>query len=219
MKTGLYFKSNIPTGYGAGSSGALCAAVFHRYLRIGPKLSLSELRASLGAVESFFHGSSSGTDPLICYLDEAILINAGGAIETVRLPKPPAHFFVIDTGIERQTGPWVKAFLEKSKEKDFLSVLQQELIPASDLAIQALMNHRADDLWSAMTVISNVHFRQIPSFIPTTFHDLWQSSLDSDDYKLKICGAGGGGFILGVARSVDVIEQLKKRYPIYLLEW
>ena len=33
LAAGLYFRSDIPTGYGMGSSGALCAAVYDRYCR------------------------------------------------------------------------------------------------------------------------------------------------------------------------------------------
>lgn len=219
LAAGLYFNSNIPTGYGAGSSGALCAAIFHRYLRIGLKLNLPELKAALGQIESFFHGSSSGTDPLISYLNLPVLLKGGGAIETIQLPKAPAHFFVIDTGIERQTGPWVATFLQKSQGKNFQTTLQTELIPASDQAIQALINHEPDLLWTSMEVISRFHLEYIPEFIPAAFHELWQKGLSSDTFKLKICGAGGGGYILGMAKSIEVVESLKSDYTIHLVEW
>ena len=34
LREGLYFKSSIPHGYGVGSSGALCAAVYKRFSRM-----------------------------------------------------------------------------------------------------------------------------------------------------------------------------------------
>lgn len=219
LKTGLYFNSNIPTGYGAGSSGALCAAIFHRYLRIGPKLDLPELRAALGAMESFFHGSSSGTDPLICYLDQAVLLSGDGTIQSMELPASSNHFFVIDTGIPRQTGPWVEKFLEKSKDNTFQVALTAELIPASNQAIQALFKQETSTLWQSMEAISNFHFQHLPSFIPAAFHKLWQQGLAANDFKLKICGAGGGGFILGLAKSEAVIDKLSEEYTIHSLSW
>lgn len=219
LNNGLYFESKIPTGYGAGSSGALCAAIFHRYLRMGPKLSLQELKAALGAVESFFHGSSSGTDPLICYLDQAVLLSSGGAIQSVDLPAAPAYFFVIDTGISRQTGPWVERFIQKSKAKVFKEAMQSELIPASNQAIQSILKQDSWALWSSMEAISKFHFQHLPTFIPPAFHELWQQGLASDDFKLKICGAGGGGFILGLAKSAAVLERLDREYRIHGVSW
>ncbi|GAB5552566.1 MAG: mevalonate kinase [Saprospiraceae bacterium] len=219
LKTGLYFNSNIPTGYGAGSSGALCAAIFHRYLRIGPKLDLPELKAALGAVESFFHGSSSGTDPLICYLNQAVLLSGDGAIQAVELPRSSMRFFVIDTGISRQTGPWVEKFLEKSQGQALKKVLQSELIPASNQAIQAILNQAPSALWQSMDVISKVHFQHLTSFIPPAFHELWEQGLTMDGFKLKICGAGGGGFILGLGKSKAVIDKLSTEYTIHSLSW
>ena len=122
LKQGIYFDSNIPIGYGAGSSGALCAAIYDRYC-IDPsaKSDFKALKQELGQIESFFHGSSSGTDPLICYLNQAILIQADGAMKSLKLGfeklAQPYQFFVIDTGIRRQTGPFVEAILKKVQEE------------------------------------------------------------------------------------------------------
>ena len=40
LSKGLFFKSNIPTGYGVGSSGALCAAVYDTFCDNKLELSL-----------------------------------------------------------------------------------------------------------------------------------------------------------------------------------
>ena len=72
---GLYFESSIPQSYGIGSSGALCAAIYARYTTelIPPSGSITqkdikELRHIFSGIESFFHGKSSGIDPLSCYM-------------------------------------------------------------------------------------------------------------------------------------------------------
>ena len=79
LDEGLYFESDIPHGYGARSSGALCAAVFDRFSRrekIEYKdTDIPDLRKKLAQLESFFHGSSSGIDPLISFIDKPVLIN------------------------------------------------------------------------------------------------------------------------------------------------
>jgi mevalonate kinase len=33
--------------------------------------------------------------------------------------------------------------------------------------------------------------------IPEKFHQVWEKGIDSGLYYLKLCGSGGGGYILG----------------------
>jgi len=51
--------------------------------------------------------------------------------------------------------------------------------------------------------------------IPDEFHDLWKKGIDSGSYFLKLCGSGGGGYILGFAPN---IEQAKNDLKDYNLE-
>jgi mevalonate kinase len=223
LQNGLYFDSDIPSGYGAGSSGALCAAIYQRYQKSPENSDLKQVKQILGEIEGFFHGASSGTDPLICYLDQAVLLAASGSISKLDiLPSQalwPAQFFVIDTHIKRQTGPWVQSFREKSEEAPFQKKMQTQLIPASNVAIQALLEADKISLWDAMDTISSFHFQELPSFIPVALHAIWEESLLSNDFRLKICGAGGGGFILGLAKSPEVLDQLQAVYTIHLVAW
>ena len=55
----LFFDSNIPMGYGAGSSGSVTAAVFDQFYTGKEQMSLEKLRANLALIESCFHGASS----------------------------------------------------------------------------------------------------------------------------------------------------------------
>ena len=64
IEKGLFFDSNIPQGYGVGSSGALVAAIFEKYSfkKYNPstisKTQLKDLKKVFGELESFFHGKS-----------------------------------------------------------------------------------------------------------------------------------------------------------------
>jgi mevalonate kinase len=80
---GMYFDSSIPQGYGVGSSGALVAAIYDKYatqkitiLENLTREKLLALKKIFAAMESFFHGKSSGLDPLNSYLSLPILINS-----------------------------------------------------------------------------------------------------------------------------------------------
>ena len=51
--------------------------------------------------------------------------------------------------------------------------------------------------------------------IPQQFHELWKNGLDTNDYYLKLCGSGGGGYILGFTED---IEKAKRTLQDYKLE-
>ena len=83
VNNGMYFDSSIPQGYGVGSSGALVAAIYDKYasnkitvLENLTREKLLQLKAIFSNMESFFHGKSSGLDPLNSYLSLPILINS-----------------------------------------------------------------------------------------------------------------------------------------------
>ncbi|MFT6324124.1 MAG: mevalonate kinase, partial [Halieaceae bacterium] len=72
IESGMHFDSTIPQGYGVGSSGALVAAIYDKYAvaKLDPNNNLSsediiKLKSAFGTIESYFHGKSSGVDPLI----------------------------------------------------------------------------------------------------------------------------------------------------------
>ena len=210
LAAGLYFDSNIPNGYGAGSSGALCAALYARYALqpIGRMdgTRYPELKRILGQIESFFHGSSSGTDPLIVYLNQPVLLQANGSIETIAVPEWPDaasgfQFFLLDTGIQRSTAPWVNLFLERCTEAAYLQTIQQEMIP---LTAHAIESFRAGDWvtlfdwWKKISTLQQTHFAPM---IPGSFQTLWAEGLNTGHFTLKLCGAGGGGFLLGMGKA------------------
>lgn len=211
INNGLYFKSNIPGGYGLGSSGALCAAVYDHFatkkIRRDDEASFSRLKRDLAQLESFFHGSSSGIDPLICYLSKAVLIESDGRIKTVSLPPiipdDEAALFLFDTGISRKTGPLVKLFLEKCRSADYEHGLLLELIPAVEHAIASLLAAHWELLFEKLHDISFFQQKYFAEMIPPAFEALWKKNLHSELYKLKLCGAGKGGFFLGFTKNFE----------------
>lgn len=112
LENGMYFDSSIPQGYGVGSSGALVAAFYDRYafnkitvLENLTKPKILILKKIFSLMESFFHGKSSGLDPLNSYLSLPILIHSKTNIETTGIPsqtfKGKGAVFLIDSGESR----------------------------------------------------------------------------------------------------------------------
>ena len=197
IENGLKFVSDIPTGYGLGSSGALIAAFYDRYCNT-PTKDLVQLKSILGSTESAFHGASSGLDPLVSYLNRGILIDESGVIELIDLDINDYGYFLIDTGISRQTEHYVDIFRQKLYQSDVFADAVRQLSEKNKKAINACIVHDKDTLWQSTKNISKLQTRHFEEMIPTQFMELWVQGLQSDAYTLKLCGAGGGGMILGM---------------------
>ena len=50
--------------------------------------------------------------------------------------------------------------------------------------------------------------------IPAQFHELWRKGLESNDYYLKLCGSGGGGYILGFTENLERAQLALKDHKL-----
>ena len=215
LAKGLQFDSNIPAGYGLGSSGALCAAVYDLYCREKSEHP-AELKAVFSAMESFFHGSSSGIDPLASYLKKTLLIRRKTEVEVVQ-PAPwdnPPVVFLLDTRQERQTGPLVQWFLEQSRRAAFAEKVEREFLPAHESVIRAWTDARESEFWADLKRVSVFQLENFQPMVPDVIRPLWVESLKNNDFCLKVCGAGGGGFMLGFARNREAVGFVGREFPV-----
>ncbi len=224
---GLYFQSNIPQGFGVGSSGALTAALYERY--VDDKIQVNgtpnnevilKLKKVFGEMESHFHGSSSGADPLSCYLRKPLLFRSKTQIEATSIPDYSAGngaVFLLNTARPRKTEPLVNLFLEKCRHQSFLELCQKELIIYNDNCIEAFLNAEHTKLFENLTLISQFQIQYFQPMIPTLFRQAWKEGLESGLYTLKLCGAGGGGFILGFTQNFRETRKMLRNYPIRMV--
>ena len=228
IEEGLYFDSSIPLGYGVGSSGAVVAAIYDRY-GVGSikadgitSQDIIRLKGILGELEGYFHGKSSGLDPLICYLNLPILIRSTGEIDTVGIPTQNAEgrgaIFLLDTGIKHSTGALIDVFFEKMKNEGFRRMIREEFTALSDACIDAFLSSRNASLMENVKKLSRVVYEHFSPMIPVTMKKLWEKGIETDTYYLKLCGAGGGGFMLGFTDDYQKTSAMLKSYniqPIY----
>lgn len=209
---GLYFNSTIPQGFGVGSSGALVAAIYNRYVKASDVKNIEthhieKLKRDFSLLESHFHGSSSGFDPLVSYLNRPILKDRNEGIKLVDLPEDSSRdmgaFFLVNTGRSRKTEPLVNLFLEKCKSEEFSFLCESELTPITNQCIQSYIEGNQHALWESMFELSRFQFEHFSPMIPKLYHDLWEQGLKEKNFLLKLCGAGGGGFILGHCRDFN----------------
>jgi len=226
INEGLYFDSSIPKGYGVGSSGALVAAVYDKYsnnkitvLENLTREKLLKLKIIFSKMESFFHGKSSGLDPLNSYLSIPILIKSKDDINVTGIPsqksKGTGAVFLLDSGKTGSTAPMVSIFMEKMKSEGFRKMISSQFIKHTNICVDSFLSGDINKLLQNTKKLSRIVFENFKPMIPDEFHHLWKKGIDSGSYFLKLCGSGGGGYILGFAPD---IEQAKKDLKDHSLE-
>jgi len=202
---GLFFRSNIPQQYGVGSSGALVAALFSRYAIPsvdGKEFSPERLKNDFALLESYFHGKSSGLDPLISYLNLALLIDSKKAIQYVQPDWIQLGLSValIDTRMIGATGPLVQRFIGNYTNQKFKTAVDSQLIPANNGCIESLLEGRQTDFFQFLEQLIRFQMKFMDSMIPEGFYALISEALDQKIF-IKLLGSGGGGFLLVFAQS------------------
>ncbi len=225
VQSGMYFDSSIPQGYGVGSSGALVAAIYDKYalqkitvLENLTRDKLLQLKAIFSQMESFFHGKSSGLDPLNSYLSLPILINSKDHIEPTGIPSQSTEgkgaVFLLDSGIVGETAPMVTLFMENLKDQGFRKMLKNQFVKHTDACVENFLQGDIKALFSNTKKLSKVVFNHFKPMIPEQFHGIWQQGIATDDYYLKLCGSGGGGYILGFTQNFNKAQESLKDYKL-----
>lgn len=222
IKKGMHFDSSIPQGYGVGSSGALVAAIYERYalqkIETSTQISkeiISELKEIFSKMESFFHGTSSGIDPLICYLNLPLLINSKTDISTIGLPaqkEGKGAIFLVNSGSPGETAPMVQIFFEKLKQEGFRKTLKEEFIKYNNACIDAFVKGDVNPLFANLKSLSTWAFLHFKPMIPQRLVDAWQYGIQTNSYYLKLCGSGGGGYILGFTKDYEEAKNHLKEF-------
>jgi len=227
IDNGMYFDSSIPQGYGVGSSGALVASIYDKYaadkitvLENLTRDKLLNLKQIFSLMESFFHGNSSGLDPLNSYLSLPILINSKENIEPAGIPSQKegkGAVFLLDSEQIGETAPMVNIFMNKMKNEGFRKMISEEFAKTTDACIEDFLHGNVKSLFGNVKSLSKIVLKNFKPMIPAAFHKVWEKGIATNDYYLKLCGSGGGGYILGFTEDYAKAQKSLKDYKLELV--
>lgn len=216
--------SDIPQGYGLGSSGAVCAAICDAYMQPESSalahMSLADLLHLLAKMEVFFHGKSSGIDPLVSYLNKPILYTAEKQIQLPKLSNLATDsrytLFLLDTNSPRKTGTFVQNFVRRLHEdKGYKNMITRDLCKYNEIAVLNFCRGDFGEVYEAWKQISAWQYQHFADMIPTSCQFVWERGCRDNNYYLKLCGAGGGGFLLGI--STAALSELQAEFNPFTL--
>jgi mevalonate kinase len=221
LNSGLEFSSNIPIGYGIGSSGALTAAIYNSYFKKETN-SLKEINTILAKIESYFHGLSSGIDPLVSYLNKTIKITAGSdleLLENTNLTPNKYDLFLLDTRISRKTKDYVDIFNKKYENNTFITSCINPLTAYNNKIISAYITNNEDAVFDLYKEISQIQYHFFNEMIIPELIQPWKKLLDSSETAIKLCGAGGGGFYLILTKNKVNFNRVFKGFDLIKVDF
>jgi len=202
---GLVFDSSIPENYGVGSSGALVAAIYYTYRKTDPDSTLMDLRKQLAFLESAFHKESSGTDPLVSYLNKPVFIRGSEIIcPDIFLDEIRKHINInlIDSRIQSFTKSGIdnfqSGFFHGPSNKE---LFHRNYIPLINRITDKMLSNDYDHLMEEILLVSKLQLQLFPDLFTPEIRLTAQRGVDTGEYAIKLCGSGGGGFYLEFQRK------------------
>ena len=141
-----------------------------------------------------------------------VLIHSKTHLDTVGLPSPNEHgkgaIFLMDSGLPGQTQNMVSIFLEKCKQDGFRHLIKNQFKKYNDECIEAFLKKDFKPLFHSLKQLSQLVYDNFSPMIPDNYKKLWKEGIDSNSYYLKLCGSGGGGYILGFAKDYEKADKM-----------
>lgn len=211
LEKGLYFQSNIPRGSGLGSSGALVAALYHQF---GNNLQDSpvKMRKALAAIESYFHGSSSGIDPLVSLLNKPVLVkqNEVAVLDDFDLQSLGLSVYLVNTGIFSKTLRLVDWFNTRMQNEQFRKAAEEDFFVYNEALIAAVKQKKQLQM-TDLHVLSRYQMETLYPMVPESFRPHFFAGLEHGEFAFKLCGSGGGGYMLCFTRDHILLENYFNR--------
>lgn len=208
----IWFDANIPFGYGLGSSGALIAAIYDRYVN-NKSRDLVLVKQQLAAMESYFHGSSSGVDPLVSFVKQSLILQGIGAVEILEdwsISQLGLAVFLVDTGEKSKTISLVDWFKAQMTKPDFKKRTEKDFLGVNELVVNTVKASKPVAI-DELLKISRYQLDYLSPMVPESFRSHFFAGLNSGNFAFKLCGSGGGGFMLCLANNEKLaVDYLAK---------
>jgi len=199
----FFLRSDIPVGAGLGSSGSVVAAIYEKYAvnniakNTIPDLIL--LRSQLGQMENFYHEKSSGLDPLVILLNKPLHLLKMGELMIIENDIPllkEIGINLFNTEIDRKASTLIAIFNDKMEDKNFQNIIYNKYLPVVSVCISSLMENNRTHFFENLHRLSQFQLEHFAFAIPESIRTQWAIGLRTEQEIFKLCGAGGGGFML-----------------------
>ena len=145
-------------------------------------------------------------------MQHPLLIKENQTIRPIDIPRyeltSEDAIFLINTGKAIKTAPLVDQFMKDCENPTFKDSILNVYIPVNNSCIQSLIDANIEKFTNDVQTLSEFQLNYFTKMIPSSLHEEWKEGLRSGKFTLKLCGSGGGGFILGFTRYYSEVKNL-----------
>jgi mevalonate kinase len=125
--------------------------------------------------------------------------------------------FLMDSGSPGKTQGMVSLFLQKLKDDGFRNLVRTQLKKYNDECVKAFLKGDTRPLFDNLKELSSLFLENFRPMIPDRFEALWRKGIETNAYYLKLCGSGGGGFVLGFTEDLEKAKVLLKGHKLQVI--
>jgi mevalonate kinase len=100
------------------------------------------------------------------------------------------------------------------KHEGFRTMLKNQFIKHTDACVDDFLKGDIKSLFKNTKQLSKVVLNHFAPMIPKKFHSIWKAGIESNAYYLKLCGSGGGGYILGFTEDFQAAQKALTDYKL-----
>jgi mevalonate kinase len=113
-----------------------------------------------------------------------------------------------------ETAPMVNIFMQNMESPSFRKMIKEQFISYSDRCVEHFLTGDIKSLFGDLKRLSKTVLTHFKPMIPEQFHALWKTGIDTNAYYLKLCGSGGGGYILGFTEDISKAQSVLKGHRL-----
>ena len=125
--------------------------------------------------------------------------------------------FLLDSGSMGETAPMVNIFMQNMESPTFRKMIKEQFISYSDRCVEHFLSGDIISLFGDLKRLSKTVLTHFKPMIPEQFHALWKTGIDTNAYYLKLCGSGGGGYILGFTEDITKAQSVLKDHRLEVI--
>ena len=155
--------------------------------------------------------------PLTIYINKPLLFNKQRKLSVVEFKqKTDFSTYLIDTGESAKTNPLISVFMNQFAPDGKINDTAFEYIRLTDKCIQHLLSNNYNDFLNSLRALSYFQLINMYNLIPQNMYQVWKEGLESESIFMKLCGSGGGGYLIAFAsdknKALKFIKNNNLRY-------
>lgn len=208
----IHLASEIPLGAGMGSSAALSISLMKLvHIAFNKVVSTEDLAQQANAIDSLFHGKSSGIDTATIASGGAVVFSRAEGVRALK-NKFPFHVVLIDSGERTPTAAMISLVelqLNNLRTKSILSEIGQ-------LSQNATRELQSGSIGKLGTLLLENHLLLAELGVShAKVNNLVDALMKKGAVGAKMTGGGGGGLALAIFENRPQLDDLKTLGPVY----